>query len=93
MSAGVSGEMGSVIAARDEVPVRQRVLPVWDITKTDCYVMSAGVSGERESVGARGEVPVRQRVLPVWGHHHKNRLLRYVSCGEWREGVCYRSTW
>ena len=57
------------------------------ITKTDCYVMSAVGSGERESViGARGEVPVRQRVLPVWGHHHKNRLLRYVSWGEWREG-------
>ena len=43
------------------------------------------VSGEMGSVGACGEVPVRQRVLPVWGHH-KNRLLRYVSCGEWREG-------
>ena len=48
--------------------------------------MSAVGSGERGSVGARGEGPVRQRVLPVWGHHHKNRLLRYVSCGEWREG-------
>ena len=48
MSAVVGGEMESGIGARGEVPVRQRVLPVWDITKTDCYVMSAVVSGEME---------------------------------------------